>query len=95
MAKSPPKKNGPSVNLGFKAELWITADKLRNLAASPHTDVLGSWKSATTASITAHGQILTLGRYIVADEVEEDGAPSKEKTLRVVARNSRILQDLK
>jgi type I restriction enzyme M protein len=30
MAKAPSKKNDSSAHLGFKAKLWLTADKLRN-----------------------------------------------------------------
>lgn len=48
-------------------------------------DVAGFWKSATTAEIAAHGHVLTPGRYVGAEEVEDDGEPFEEKMPRLVA----------
>lgn len=56
--------------------------------ASPHqpySDVAGFCKSATTAEIAAHGYVLTPGRYVGAEEVEDDGEPFEEKMPRLVA----------
>ncbi len=50
-----------------------------------YTDVLGFCKSATTAEIAAHGYVLTPGRYVGAEEVEDDGDPFEEKMPRLVA----------
>ena len=42
----------------------------------------GFCKSATTAEIAAHGHVLTPGRYVGAEEVEDDGEPFEEKMPR-------------
>jgi type I restriction enzyme M protein len=47
--------------------------------------VAGFCKSATTAEIAAHGHVLTPGRYVGAEEVEDDGDPFEEKMPRLVA----------
>ncbi len=50
-----------------------------------YSDVPGFCKSATTAEIAAHGHVLTPGRYVGAEEVEDDGEPFEEKMARLVA----------
>jgi type I restriction enzyme M protein len=50
-----------------------------------YMDVPGFCKSATTAEIAAHGHVLTPGRYVGAEEVEDDGDPFEEKMPRLVA----------
>ena len=50
-----------------------------------YADVPGFCKSATTAEIAAHGHVLTPGRYVGAEEVEDDGEPFEEKMPRLVA----------
>jgi type I restriction enzyme M protein len=50
-----------------------------------YQDILGFCKSATTAEIAAHGHVLTPGRYVGAEEVEDDGDPFEEKMPRLVA----------
>ena len=37
------------------------------------------------AEIAAHGNVLTPGRYVGAEEVEDDGDPFEEKMPRLVA----------
>ena len=49
-----------------------------------YEDVAGFCKSATTADIAAHGHVLTPGRYVGAEEVEDDGEPFEEKMNRLV-----------
>jgi type I restriction enzyme M protein len=60
-----------------------------NLRASAslreYSDIPGFCKSATTAEIAAHGHVLTPGRYVGAEEVEDDGDPFEEKMPRLVA----------
>jgi type I restriction enzyme M protein len=51
----------------------------------PYEDIPGFCKSATTAEIAAHGHVLTPGRYVGAEEVEDDGEPFEEKMPRLVA----------
>ncbi len=50
-----------------------------------YSDLAGFCKSATTAEIAAHGHVLTPGRYVGAEEVEDDGDPFEEKMPRLVA----------
>ena len=49
-------------------------------------DLPGFCKSATTAEIAAHGHVLTPGRYVGAEAVEDDGEPFEEKMARLVAQ---------
>jgi type I restriction enzyme M protein len=53
--------------------------------AGKYADVPGFCKSATTDEIAAHGHVLTPGRYVGAEEVEDDGEPFEEKMPRLVA----------
>jgi type I restriction enzyme M protein len=50
-----------------------------------YTDILGFCKSANTTEIAAHGFVLTPGRYVGAEEVEDDGDPFEEKMPRLVS----------
>jgi len=50
-----------------------------------YEDVAGFCKSATTQEIASHGWVLTPGRYVGAEEVEDDGDPFEEKMPRLVA----------
>jgi type I restriction enzyme M protein len=65
-------------------------DKHSTLDSGPSTpsayaDVPGFCKSATTAEIAAHGHVLTPGRYVGAEEIEDDGEPFEEKMPRLIA----------
>ncbi len=53
--------------------------------AAKYADIPGFCKSATTAEIAAHGHVLTPGRYVGAEEIEDDGDPFEEKMPRLVA----------
>ena len=53
--------------------------------AGQYEDIAGFCKSATTAEIATHGHVLTPGRYVGAEEVEDDGEPFEEKMPRLVA----------
>jgi type I restriction enzyme M protein len=48
-----------------------------------YEDVPGFCKSATLEEIRAHGHVLTPGRYVGAEEVEDDGEPFEEKMARL------------
>jgi len=50
-----------------------------------YTDIPGFCKSATTTEIAAHGHVLTPGRYVGAEEIEDDGEPFEEKMACLVA----------
>ena len=52
--------------------------------AGEYADVPGFCKSATTDEINAHGNVLTPGRYVGAEELEEDDEPFDEKMQRLV-----------
>jgi type I restriction enzyme M protein len=45
--------------------------------------VPGFCKSATTEEIASHGFVLTPGRYVGAEEAEDDGEPFEEKMQRL------------
>jgi type I restriction enzyme M protein len=53
--------------------------------ATAYEDIAGFCKSATAAEIAAHGFVLTPGRYVGAEVVEDDGEPFEEKMTRLVA----------
>ncbi|MEK6708026.1 MAG: class I SAM-dependent DNA methyltransferase [Pseudomonadota bacterium] len=50
-----------------------------------YTDIPGFCKSADLDLIKQHGYVLTPGRYVGAEEVEDDGEPFEEKMTRLVA----------
>ena len=54
--------------------------------AGEYADVPGFCKSATIGEIRKHGHVLTPGRYVGAEEVEDDGEPFEEKMTRLVAQ---------
>jgi type I restriction enzyme M protein len=51
-----------------------------------YEDVPGFCASVTTEQIRAHQHVLTPGRYVGAEEVEDDGEPFDEKMTRLVAK---------
>ena len=51
--------------------------------AGKYEDIAGFCKSATTEEITSHGHVLTPGRYVGAEEVEEDAEPFDEAMQRL------------
>lgn len=50
-----------------------------------YRDIPGFCKATTTAEIEKHGFVLTPGRYVGAEEQEDDGEPFAEKFPRLVA----------
>ena len=52
--------------------------------AGKYEDVAGFCKSATLDEIRSHGHVLTPGRYVGAEEVEDDGEPFEVKMRRLV-----------
>ncbi len=50
-----------------------------------YADIPGFCKAVTTAEIRANGYVLTPGRYMGAEEVEDDGEPFEEKMARLTA----------
>ena len=49
-----------------------------------YSDIAGYCKSATNEEITSHGYVLTPGRYVGAEEIEDDGIPFEEKMKHLV-----------
>ena len=54
--------------------------------AGKYEDVPGFCKSATLKEITEHGFVLTPGRYVGAEDVEDDGEPFADKMAKLVAK---------
>ena len=54
--------------------------------AGKYEDIPGFAKSATTAEITEHGHVLTPGRYVEAEAIEDDGEPFEEKMQRLTTK---------
>jgi type I restriction enzyme M protein len=52
--------------------------------AGKYEDVAGFCKSAKLVEIEQHGFVLTPGRYVGAQEVEDDGEPFEQKMTRLV-----------
>jgi type I restriction enzyme M protein len=64
-------------------------EPITNNSAAAYVDVAGFCKSATTGEIVKHGYVLTPGRYVGAEEAEDDGEPFDEKMPRLVAELER------
>jgi type I restriction enzyme M protein len=54
--------------------------------AGKYEDVAGFCKSATLDEIASHGYVLTPGRYVGAEDVEDDGEPFDEKVKRLTIK---------
>ncbi|HAG50780.1 MAG TPA: N-6 DNA methylase [Deltaproteobacteria bacterium] len=54
--------------------------------AAEYKDIPGFCKSATIEEIKAHGYVLTPGRYVGAEDIEEDDEPFNEKMKRLTAK---------
>jgi len=53
--------------------------------AEPYVDVPGFCKAARLDDVRKHGHVLTPGRYVGSEEVEDDGEPFEEKMKRLVS----------
>ncbi|MFB3891133.1 MAG: type I restriction-modification system subunit M [Phycisphaerae bacterium] len=51
--------------------------------AGKYADVAGFCKSATAEEIASHGHVLTPGRYVGAEAIEDDGEPFDQKMARL------------
>ena len=54
--------------------------------AGEYSDIPGFCKTATIDDIRKHGYVLTPGRYVGAEAIEDDGEPFEEKMARLVAQ---------
>jgi type I restriction enzyme M protein len=75
----------------------LTAEDVERIAGTYHAwrgdkgagkyeDVPGFCKAATTADIAGHGYVLTPGRYVGAEDVEDGGEEFEDKMERLTAR---------
>jgi type I restriction enzyme M protein len=69
--------------------LHNTAESWRN--NSGYGDVSGFCQSATIADIEKNGFVLTPGRYVGAEDIEDDGEPFEEKMTRLVVELKDLL----
>jgi len=71
----------------------LTQEEIRQIAGvylawkkgENYEDKPGWWKSATIEEIRQKGYVLTPGRYVGAEEVEDDGIPFEEKMAELTA----------
>ena len=61
--------------------------------AGAYEDIPGFCKSATTEEIATHNYVLTPGRYVSAEEVEDDGEPFEEKMARLTEKLEEQFQE--
>jgi len=59
--------------------------KLKTSNLTSYIDVSGFCKSATLQEITSHGHVLTPGRFVGAEDIEDDGEGFDEKMTRLTA----------
>jgi type I restriction enzyme M protein len=71
---------------GDIARIADTYHRWRGDGAGTHEDVPGFCRSATTEEIVSHQFVLTPGRYVGAEEIEDDGEPIDDKMKRLVAK---------
>jgi type I restriction enzyme M protein len=67
------------------ARIADTYHRWRGDLSGKYEDVPGFCKSATTDEIASHQFVLTPGRYVGAEEVEDDGEPFDDKMKRLVS----------
>ncbi len=66
---------------------WRSTPSTRSTKSTPpYRDIPGFCKSAPLDEIRKHGHVLTPGRYVGAEEAEDDGEPFEEKMQRLVAQ---------
>ena len=61
--------------------------------ADKYEDVAGFCKSATLDEIRKHGHVLTPGRYVGAEAVEDDGEPFEEKVQRLTEKLGQQMEE--
>ena len=65
------------------ARIAGTYHNWRGDGSSTYEDVQGFCKSAKLEEVRTHGHVLTPGRYVGAEEAEDDGEPFEEKMKRL------------
>ena len=61
--------------------------------AGKYEDVPGFCRSASLAEVKTQGFVLTPGRYVGAEEIEDDGEPFEEKMSRLAARLDSLFRE--
>jgi type I restriction enzyme M protein len=61
--------------------------------ASEYEDIAGFCKSATVGEVAANGYVLTPGRYVGAEYVEDDGEPFDQKMQQLAAQLSAQMRE--
>ena len=64
---------------------WRGDPPVPSAVEAEYADLAGFCKDATLDDIRQHGHVLTPGRYVGAEAVEDDGEPFEEKMKRLVA----------
>jgi type I restriction enzyme M protein len=84
------------------AKIADTYHRWRGDGEGTYEDVAGFCKSAKNEEIAAHQFVLTPGRYVGAEEVEDDGEPFDAKMKRLVgtleeqfAEGARLEQEIR
>src|SRR3972149_4901197 len=91
------KKKTKGAHPRLLGKLWQAADKMRghmDPAEYKHVvlgliflkDIPGFCKNSATEEIRAHGYVLTPGRYVGAEDIEDDGEPFDAKMKRLTAK---------
>jgi len=70
------------------ARITDTYHNWRGDGTGTYEDVQGFCKSAKLEEVRSHGHVLTPGRYVGAEEVEDDGEPFEEKMKRLTTQLS-------
>jgi len=65
----------------------------RDPGAGEYGDIPGFCKSATIEEITKHGYVLTPGRYVGAEDIEDDGEPFPDKMARLTKQLSEQMEE--
>ena len=68
------------------AKVAGTYHNWRGDGSATYEDVAGFCKSAKLEEVRTHGHVLTPGRYVGAEEAEDDGEPFEEKMKRLTAQ---------
>jgi len=68
------------------ARITDTYHNWRGDGTGTYEDVQGFCKSAKLEEVRSHGHVLTPGRYVGAEEVEDDGEPFEEKMKRLTTQ---------
>lgn len=61
--------------------------------AGEYKDIPGFCKSAATEEISAHGYVLTPGRYVGSEEIEDDGERFEEKMTHLTTKLEEQFQE--